>query len=165
MADDLFAPMSVSAAGLSAQRKRMEAIAKNIANAEATRTEDGSAYRRRTVVIDSKESSRVENGGRTSHRVSLARTSPLHMGSRVRHHGQSTTLPVPEATEVVDQAAGHRLVHDPYHPDADENGYVQMSDINGVSEMVDMMAATRAYEANLAAMRAYRSMVTKSLEI
>ena len=97
--------------------------------------------------------------------VSLARTSPMHLGGGTRRAAAPGAIPVVDAEEVVDPDADVRIVHDPSHPDADEEGFVRMPDINSVTEMVDMMAATRAYEANLAAMRAYQTMVGKSMEI
>jgi flagellar basal-body rod protein FlgC len=166
MGDDLFASMAVSASGLSAQRKRMEAIAKNIANAETTRSADGGTYRRRTVVLSTDDSSPAVSRPIPAHRVSLARTSEAHLaGGRGIAPAAESSTPVVEAEEVVDEDAGYRLVYDPNHPDADEKGYVRLPDINSVGEMVDMITATRAYEANLSAMKAYQSMVTKSLEI
>ena len=144
----------------------METIAKNIANAETTRSEEGGPYRRRRVAIESAEGTEPSRSRAAEHRVSLHRTSPGHMSnSAPRRSGSAGEAPSLDAKEVVDENAGFQLVFDPSHPDADEKGYVQMPDINTVTEMVDMVAATRAYEANLAAMKAYQSIVTKSLEI
>jgi len=166
MSKDLFGAMGISAAGLSAQRKRMETIAKNIANAETTRSEEGGPYKRRRVAIESSEGSAPSRPRAAEHRVSLSRTSPGHLGGSERRRSASAGEgPSLDAREVVDENAGVNLLFDPSHPDADEKGYVRMPDINTVTEMVDMVAATRAYEANLAAMKAYQSMVTKSLEI
>ena len=165
MAEDLFGPMAISASGMSAQRKRMETIAKNIANAETTRSAEGGVYRRRRVVLSSSEE--TGGGSRTpgASRLPLARTSAMHIGGSGGPHPREAPPPLVEAEEIMDPDAGYRIIHDPEHPDADEEGYVRMPDVNAVTEMVDMMAATRAYEANLAAMRAYQSIVTKSLEI
>lgn len=165
MSNDLFGPLAISASGLSAQRKRMEAIAKNIANAETTRSEDGGVYRRRGVRITGSETSTVGQDRPASHRLPLARTSPTHFGARGLQRLEASSLPTVEAEEVVDESSGFTLVYDPNHPDADGEGYVRMPDVNAVTEMIDMMSATRAYEANLAAMRAYQSMVSRSLEI
>lgn len=165
MSDNLFGPMAISASGLSAQRKRMEAIAKNIANAEASRSEDGGIFQRRKVVLATRASGESRTARPAAHRVSLERTSGGHLAGGGGRRTVAEDLPLVEAREVVDSEAGYRIVHDPSHPDADEDGYVRLPDVNSVTEMVDMMAATRAYEANLAAMRAYQSMVSKSLEI
>ena len=166
MSNDLFGVMGISAAGLSAQRKRMETIAKNIANADTTRSEEGGPYRRRRVAIEAVEGKEPSRPRAAEHRVSLSRTAPGHLsGTATKRSASGGSPPSLNAEEVVDENAGVELVFDPSHPDADEKGYVRMPDINTVTEMVDMVAATRAYEANLAAMKAYQSMVTKSLEI
>lgn len=143
----------------------MEAIAKNIANAETTRSDENEVYRRRRVVMTAKGSRSADRGVAVPHRVSLMRTSPGHLPGSATRRASESSVPTVEAREVVDENAGYQLVHDPHHPDAGEDGFVRIPDINAVTEMVDMMAATRAYEANLAAMRAYQNMVAKSLEI
>ncbi|MBN1826870.1 MAG: flagellar basal body rod protein FlgC [Candidatus Eisenbacteria bacterium] len=166
MSNDLFGALGISASGLSAQRKRMETIAKNIANAETTRSEEGGPYRRRQIVISSDEGSAPSRSRAAEHRVSLTRTSPGHLGgSAATRPGAAAEGPSLDAREVVDESAGFELVFDPAHPDADEKGYVRVPDISTITEMVDMVAATRAYEANLTAMKAYQSIVSKSLEI
>ncbi|MFH1278411.1 MAG: flagellar basal body rod protein FlgC [Candidatus Eisenbacteria bacterium] len=166
MSGDLFGPMDISAAGLSAQRKRMETIARNLANAGTTRGDDGEIYARRRIEMTAGEDGSARPARRPVHRVSMARTSARHLqASEPRRAGGPGRAGTVEAREVADQDAGTIRVFDPHHPDADEQGYVEMPDINTVTEMVDMVAATRAYEANLAAMKAYQSMVNKSLEI
>lgn len=166
MAGDLFGPMEISAAGLSAQRKRMEAIAKNLANAGTTRNDEGEIYARRRVELTAGGEEGARSARRATHRVSMARTSARHMkASEPRLGGGEARTETVKAREVADESAGTLRVYDPHHPDADGEGFVEMPDINTVTEMVDMVAATRAYEANLAAMKAYQSMVNKSLEI
>jgi flagellar basal-body rod protein FlgC len=164
MGQDLFGPMSISAAGMSAQQKRMVAIAKNIANAEVTKAEDGEPYKRRTVEFSI--------GGPTAApplaliSAPLLRTSPEHLAPlQLGPIAAGAGTPTVEAKEVVDPTSGFQLVYDPQHPDAGPDGYVRLPDVNTVTEMVDMVAATRAYEANLAAMKAYQNIVSKSLEI
>ena len=165
MSEDLFGPMAVSASGMSAQRKRMEAIAKNIANAETTRDENGDLYRRRFVELTSTQESREALRKPLTHRLSLERTSARHISGGASKLGDGDDLAIVDAEEVVDETSDFSLVFEPAHPDADESGYVKVPDINTITEMVDMVAATRAYEANLAAMKAYQSMFNKSLEI
>ncbi len=168
MSKDLFGAMGVSAAGLSAQRMRMEAIAKNIANAQTTRSgEDGQAYRRRRVVINASEETRVARKRTASHKLRLSCTSSMHIngGSGSTRRSREATEPALDAQEMIDPNSAFTMVFDPSHPDAGPDGYVQMPDINTVTEMVDMMTATRAYEANLSAMKAYQNIVTKSLDI
>lgn len=164
MASDLFGSMSISGAGMTAQRKRMDAIAKNIANAETTRTPDGGPYKRHTVVMHGTEAPQPQ-GPLIDPALTLTQTESGHLP--VASPLAPPVLPVDtvQATEVVDSKAGVNLVFDPSHPDAGPDGYVKMPDIDTVTEMVDMVAATRAYEANLSAMKAYQNIVTKSLEI
>ena len=165
MSEDFLGSMSISASGMSAQRKRMEAIAKNIANVETTRDENGDLYRRRFVELTSSEESRAPLRRPVTHKITLERTSARHLSGGASKLGDGEELSIVKAEEVVDLTSDHSLVFEPAHPDADENGYVKVPDINTVTEMVDMVAATRAYEANLAAMKAYQSMFNKSLEI
>ncbi len=164
MAKDMFVSMSVSASGMSAQRKRMETIAENIANADATRSADGGPYQRKETTFRSVEVERSRNESRPEHQVALHRTSPAHLQPKnVRPSSESISKV--EAVEVQAQEDLFDLVYEPGHPDADEDGFVRTPNINTVTQMVDMIAATRAYEANLSAMKAYQAMVEKSLEI
>ena len=165
MAGDLFGPMEISAAGLRAQRKRMETIAKNLANVETTRDENGGVYRRKRVLFSGDEGSPGSPGSARPHKVSLSRTSSAHLSGGGRVRSEPERFPTVQTEVVEDPNAGTVPIYDPSHPDADEKGYVHMPDINTVTEMVDMIAATRAYEANLAAMKAYQNIVNKSLEI
>jgi flagellar basal-body rod protein FlgC len=126
--------MEVSASGLSAQRRRLDAIADNIANAETTRTERGGPYRRRQVVFEE-----------------LASRELGQQGVRVR--------------EVTEDPRPPRMVYRPGHPDADADGYVAMPNVSIVEEMVDMISATRSYEANAAALNASKAMARKALEL
>ena len=167
MSNLLSGVMRTIGGGLTAQRKRMEAIASNIANSETTKTEDGLPYRKQSVRITQGEE--VTESGVTvdGPRLRLRTTSPGHMSTR----GQAATMNVLSSgatikSEVLEAPPDRiKYVYDPHHPDADPDGFVAYPDINPVEEMVDMMAATRAYEANLAAMDAFKSMVEKALEI
>ena len=167
MSDLLSSVMRTIGSGLTAQRKRMESIASNIANSETTRTDEGLPYRRQTVRITQSETATETTVKQQKPRLGLHTTSPLH----IRSSGQSPVSTVASSESVVksevleappDQV---KYVYDPHHPDADSEGYVAYPDVNPIEEMVDMMAATRAYEANLAAMDAFKSMVEKALEI
>ncbi|MGD9402641.1 MAG: flagellar basal body rod protein FlgC [bacterium] len=167
MSKMLFNVMKTIGSGLSAQRRRMEAIANNIANAETTRTQDGGPYRRKSVVIKeiTAETRVPSRNFRTSLR--LATTSPTHMsGARAGITGAETVeVPEMDVRTLEDSPARVKVVYDPHHPDADSSGYVAYPDINPVEEMVDMMTASRAYEANIAAMSTLKSMVKKALEM
>jgi flagellar basal-body rod protein FlgC len=168
MSDLLSGVMRTIGSGLAAQRKRMEAIASNIANSETTRAEDGLPYRRQTVRITQTESGSEETAATPAvPHLSLRTTSPLHMHAnrQMRKTGAEASGALMKS-EVVEASPDEvKYIYDPHHPDADENGFVAYPDISPVEEMVDMMAATRAYEANLAAMDAFKSMVEKALEI
>lgn len=161
----LFAALNISAWGMSAQRKRMNAIATNIANAETTRTEDGLPYRRKVVSMHSASQMDFETiVSQKAASVNLEATQPGHFGGDVSFRNVQSLPGAVEAQESED-ASDFKLVHDPAHPDADENGYVRMPNVNIVTEMVDMMSASRAYEANITVLNAQKQMAKDALEI
>jgi flagellar basal-body rod protein FlgC len=142
----MFDSMHVSASGLAAERLRMDVIAQNLANANSTRGPDGQPYRRHEVVFRSSDVGANEGPGRSER----ASSEPLHGV---------------EPVAIVEDPSALRTVYDPQHPDADEDGYVHFPNVNPVTEMVDMMTATRAYEANVTAMNAAKNMALKALDI
>jgi len=143
----MFDSMHVSASGLAAERLRMDVIAQNLANANSTRGADGQPYRRHEVVFRSTGVGTTEGAGRVSDRAT------------------DQPLDGVEPVAIVEDPSALRSVYDPEHPDADENGYVHYPNVNPVTEMVDMMTATRAYEANVTAMNAAKNMALKALDI
>ena len=167
MSDLLFGIMRTIGSGLAAQRKKMEAIASNIANAETTRAEDGLPYRKKTVRVREKAITKTRRARASQPKTSLRTTSPLHIRKALVTAPRKITTEEPTIEAEVVEAPPDRVkyVYDPNHPDANSDGYVAYPDINPVEEMVDMMAATRAYEANVAAMDAFKSMIEKALEI
>lgn len=144
----LFNSFNISASALTAQRLRMDVISQNIANVNTTRTEDGTPYRRKTVVFQEKEADIP-----FSQYLSDQSRRQYMAGGGVR------------VTAIVEDPAPFREVYDPSHPDADENGIVRMPNVEIVTEMVNMISATRAYEANVTALNASKSMAQKALEI
>lgn len=140
----MFGAIDAAASGLTAERLRMDVISNNIANVNTTRTAEGGAYRRQVVVFQSR------NEGSTFSQILAQHLDP---GNGVRVVG------------IVKDDSPLRKVYDPNHPDANSEGYVDMPNINIVAEMVDMMTATRAYEANVTAVNAAKSMAMKALEI
>lgn len=164
MPGGIFSSFDISATGLSAQRKRLDAIAENLANAETTRTPEGGPYRRRRTVFESDPKTPV--GLRTENKFSsLVRSHQMHMGGQaVRRETRG-----PEETHVraavAEDNEPFRLEFDPGHPDANEDGYVLKPNVNIVEEMVDMITATRAYQANAVAIEAAKDMFIVSLEI
>lgn len=136
--------LDISGSGLSAQKFRMNLISQNIANAQTTRTENGEAYRRKLAVFS-------ENRGASFQNV---------LSSASARTGKGVSV-----TAVAESENPFKPVYDPDHPDADENGYVMMPNISTVEEMVDMISATRSYEANVTAFNAVKQMALKALEI
>lgn len=142
---DLLKSMKISSSGLAANRKRIEAISSNIANAQTTRTAEGGPYRRKEVVFGSEPAR--ENFADILEGEIDAQAQKVH------------------ATEVVSTNEPPILKYDPTHPDANADGYVAMPNINVMKEMADMISAQRAYEANISAINTSKSMAMKALEI
>ena len=158
----LFSSLNISASGLSAQRRRMDTIAQNIANAETTRTDEGGPYRRQVVVTS--EAPPTTFYKYIQNKIRMTRTSTTH----IEDEPIQSTMPVPTGTqvsEVIRDPSPPRLVYDPNHPDANAQGYVAKPNFNVISEMVDMITAARAYEANLTALNANKDISRKALEI
>jgi flagellar basal-body rod protein FlgC len=158
----IFSSLNISATGLSAQRRRMDQIAQNIANAETTRTQEGGPYRRKFVVTA--EAPVTVFPKYFENEIQLQRTESNHF----QDEPDRNQMPVPSGTEVVETAVDQsppRLVYDPAHPDANAQGYVAMPNVNVLTEMVDLISATRAYEANTTALNANKDMTRKALEI
>lgn len=157
--------IQLSSQGLSVQRAKMNTVAKNIANAETTRTDEGGPYRRERVVVDEDTVKGSFNTHLKQAGLKLQRTNSGHMASRTKSIRGDAEFASVEADVVADPESSFKLVHDPSHPDADEEGYVKYPDIEIVTEMVDMMAAARAYEANTVAISAAKKMAEESLDI
>jgi flagellar basal-body rod protein FlgC len=162
--DRMFGALSISSRGLTAQRKKMDSIASNLANVETTETPEGGPYKRKVVTF--KE--RVAQAFSSVHRspsIPLATTDGAHLsGDEFSSVEQQTGGGGIEAVEGED-SAGPKMVYDPGNPDADANGYVSMPNVNIVTEMVGMMSASRAFEANVVAINAAKNMAKDSLEI
>ena len=154
----LFRTMRISAAGLSVQRMKLDAVAENLANAETTRTGDGGPYRRKVVNV------KVMKERRRSRLPEPKRFAGLLKGS-FPVAGAARAAEFPEGTVEVDDSTPFTLKYDPGHPDADENGIVQMPNVNIIDEMVSMITATRAYEANVTAIQSAKDMFLKALDI
>lgn len=142
---DLLKSMKISSSGLAANRKRIEAISSNIANAQTTKTAEGGPYRRKEVVFGSEPAR--DNFADILEGEIDAQAQTVH------------------ATEVVSTNEPPILKYDPTHPDANADGYVAMPNINVMKEMADMISAQRAYEANISAINTSKSMAMKALEI
>ncbi len=141
---DFFTAMEVSASGMATQRTRMNVASSNLANVNSTGP-DGEGYKRRDVVVRSQELS----GGISGHRAG-------GFGSVVRSAS---------VAEIVEDDSPPQMLYDPGHPDADENGYVAMPNISAIEEMVDMITASRAYEAGITALGTAVNMAERALGI
>lgn len=140
----LFKAMRISASGLSAERLRMDTIASNIANANTTRTESGGPYKRKIAVFQENLENEVDK-----------------LSDDTSFNGKG----IKAVAIIEDTKTPFNKKYDPSSPDADADGYVEMPNVNLLNEMVDLIAATRAYEANVTAMEAEKSMALKALEI
>lgn len=140
----LFRALRISASGLSAERLRMDTIASNIANANTTRTENGGPYRRKIAVFQENLDKEIN---KTQDEVAFS-------GNGIK-----------AVAVVEDTKEPFKKVYDPSNPDAGPDGFVEMPNVDVLNEMVDLIAATRAYEANVTAMSAEKNMALKALEI
>lgn len=146
MSDSLVNSMHISAAGMSAQRSRMDIVAENIANAEATRTKEGGPYQRQQVVFET-----------ISPRSNFSSVFSSSLKSQ-----QSQTVKV---SEVIKDNRPPQELYDPSHPDANSKGMVKFPNVNAVEEMVDLNAASRGFESNVTVMQASKRMFLKTMEL
>ncbi|SFR95806.1 flagellar basal body rod protein FlgC [Anaeromicropila populeti] len=141
----VFGSMDISSSGLTAQRLRMDVISQNIANVNTTRDENGNVYRRKSVVFAEKDI--------TCFSDALSRASGT-VGDGVK------------VVEIVEDTNTElKKVYDPSHPDADEEGYVSYPNVNTVTEMTDLIDASRAYEANITAFNAAKNLAVQTLQM
>jgi flagellar basal-body rod protein FlgC len=140
----LFDAIDVAGSGLAAERLRMDVTAGNLANAQTTQGANGQPYRRREVVLQ-------EAGGQSFGSI-LASTS-------------SSPVNGVQVAGIVEDPSDPRRVYDPGHPDADAQGYVTLPNVNPVTEMVDLISASRSYEANVTAMQTAKQLFSKTLEL
>jgi flagellar basal-body rod protein FlgC len=143
----LFDALGISGSGLTAQRLRMDVTAENLANAQSTKGADGQPYRRKDVVLQE------ATGSGFAGALQNAQAGSSAAGAGVQVSGV-----------VADPSPGRR-VYDPGHPDADARGYVTLPNVNPVTEMTDLIDASRAYEANVTAMQSAKQMFSKTLDL
>ncbi len=141
----LFDAIDTAASGLTAERLRMDVTAENLANAQTTRGADGQPYRRKVVVLQ--EAAGPTFGSTLDGAMNRASTSGVTVA------------------QIAQDATPNRLVYDPSHPDADKRGYVSMPNVQPVTEMVDLISASRGYEANVTVMQTAKTMFTKTLDL
>ncbi len=136
---DIFTTFDVSASALKAQRIRLNTISSNLANVETTSTPEGGPYKKKSVYFQ---------------------TKPIAFKEELDQSIQGV-----EVTKIVEDQSEPKKIYDPSHPDAGEDGYVAMPNISVIKEMVDMMSATRSYEANTTVIKSAKRMALKALEI
>jgi flagellar basal-body rod protein FlgC len=149
----LFDAIDISGSGLSAERLRMDVTAENLANAQTTRGPNGGPYQRKEVVLQTAQ----PNGFATQ----LAAATGSMPGSGVSMQAPGGV----QAAAIVADTSPPRQVYDPGHPDANAQGYVLMPNVNPVTEMVDLIASSRTYEANVTAMQTAKSLFSKTFDL
>lgn len=142
---DFFSAMRVSASGMEAQNRRQNTISSNLANAETTRTEEGGPYKRKDPIFTA-----------TTDKESFGEI----LQDKMDNHVQGVLV-----EDIHEDTRPPRLVYNPTHPDANDDGYVAMPNINPVEEMANMISAQRSFEANVSALNTARMMAEKALEI
>ena len=140
----VFSAMNISATGMTAQRTRLDVISQNIANVNTTRDSDGNAYKRKSVIFQEKTYVSFDD-------ALINATGNLGKGVKI--------------SEIFEDPSEGRMVYDPSNPDADEKGYVTYPNVNTVTEMTDMIDASRSYEANVTAFNASKNMELKALDV
>lgn len=163
----LFSGLDISASGMRVQRIRQNTISSNIANVETSRTDKGGPYRRQFAVVSADTDQRdvrlinqqVKLRGTETQNDHLP-IPPMQFPRDERFFGNGA-----QVTEIREDSRPLKMVYDPSHPDADEKGYVAMPNVNIVEEMTEMISATRAYEANVTAFNATKSMLMQALQM
>jgi len=143
---DLKTAGQIAASAMSAQRLRLNLISSNLANANTTRTSEGGPYRRKDAIFIPQS---IEDDGQDNAFMDYFKNE-VAKGVKVAR---------------IEETADYKMVYDPYHPDANPEGYVVMPNINVVEEMVDLLSCSRSYEANVQAMRTLKSMAEEALKI
>ncbi|MDX9872659.1 MAG: flagellar basal body rod protein FlgC [Clostridia bacterium] len=145
---NLFKAMKISASGLSAERLRMDVISSNIANANSTRSAEGGAYRRQVALLSS------------------VKEQAVHFKSMFKNAlGKKEEMGGVRVVSIIEDPSPLKSVYDPSHPDANAEGYVEYPNVDMMKEMVEMITASRAYEANVTVLNSTKSMALKTLEI
>lgn len=142
---DIFTTFDIAASGLKAQTTRLNTISANLANAETTSTPEGGPYKKKSVVFQTEK-------------------LPFQQHLKASLHGQGQVQGV-KVAQIIEDTSEPQRIFDPSHPDAKEDGYVEMPNVSVLKEMVDMMSATRSYEANTTTIKSAKRMAMKALDI
>jgi flagellar basal-body rod protein FlgC len=162
---NLFSSLKISGSGLSVFRRKMNIAAENLANAETTKTDAGKPYQKKVLQISANPTAEPFAKNLQAARVELSQTDNHHLSQNTVSLNKVENIAQATSEEYVDRNEQPRMIYDPSHPDADEDGFVAMPNIDPLIEMVEMMTASRAYEANLSALQTTKSMTTKALDI
>ena len=146
--------INIIGSGITAQHLRLDVISENVTNINTTRTEEGGPYRRKMVVFEAVS-------GRDTFRDAMARA----MSGAASNAGVNPTAGGVRVTEIVEDESPMKIVYDPTHPDADEDGYLELPNVDMVKEMADAMAATRAFASDVTAFNTLKSVISSGLEI
>ena len=147
--------VNIVGSGLTAQQLRLDIVAENVTNSQTTRTENGGgAYRRKIVVFEAVS-------GRDTFRDVMARAASLAVSNTVSQPNAGGV----RVTQILEDDAPMKIVYDPTHPDADEDGYLEMPNVDMVKEIADAMAASRAFASNVTAFNTLKSVISSGLEI
>ena len=166
----IFKSMQINTSGLNLERLKLDVISTNITNVNTTRTEDGGPYRRKVVLFTenlSNETARLRMLGTqnaSNNRNALNKVNIFNNTNLLSGPNGVNSLGV-KVTGIGEDDSELRMEYDPSHPDADENGYVSMPNVNMVDEMIDLIKAQRSYEANVTALNTSKSILKKALEI
>lgn len=158
-----FSSFSISSKGMSIQKQQMNVITENIANTSTTRTEDGTPYKRKYISVEFEKNNLKTAGQFDNLKAGFKSSFNNHIASN-KYASNSVDEINFTAKELTDNSEGE-LVYMPDHPDANDDGYVSMPNVNIVTEMVDMISASRSFEANLTAFNAAKQIAKDSLEI
>lgn len=162
---NLFSSLKISGSGLSVFRRKMNIAAENLANAETTKTDAGGPYQKKVLQISAKPIAEPFAKKLQAARVELSQTNSNHLSQNAVSLNKVENIAQATSKEYVNRNEQTRMVYDPSHPDADPEGFVAMPNVDPLIEMVEMMTASRAYEANLSALQTIKAMTDKALDI
>ncbi len=162
---NFFSTFNTSAAGLSSAKNQLAVTAENIANATTTRTNEGTPYQRKYLLKQAIKDSNHFGGILNNARLKLATSNGSHLSSAIFQPQDVLAKGGAYIKNEVQESDHFKEVYDPNHPDADEQGIVKYPDINVVTEMLELITASRMYEANITVMNATKNVARRSLEI
>lgn len=165
MLHSLFTSMHISASGLSVQRTRLNIISENIANADTTRTAEGGPYIRKQVVVESGNKDKKFAEVLQENKIALRQTAKEHLPDEEFTTSDEKSKAGVHVASITTDDSPIRMEYNPSHPDANADGYVAMPNVNIMQEMVDLVTASRMYEANVTALNSSKDMIRKALRI